>query len=102
MELSNADFLDLQLNTGSAAYHNESHTCETGASEKKSSLCGCQPPEQTGDSHPRAPLPLSVQAEVFYKEGEGKQNKEIKGQGVGEVESSPLRALHASQHSLFR
>lgn len=70
--------MSLSLNTGLSACHKESQTCEVGADEKERGLCGCQQSEKMSDSCLKAHLSAG---RCFYKEGEQKQNKEIKGRG---------------------
>lgn len=49
-----------------------------------------------GDSCHKAYLSISVQAKLFYKEQEGKQNKEMKGKGMTST-VHPDKELKAGQ-----
>ena len=82
----------LQVNAGPPACYNKSQTHETCAGEKESGLFRYQHSEKMGIS---CPSPHISAGRGVYKEGEGSQNKEIKGRWL---KSSP----HGDHNSPFQ
>ena len=71
---------------------------ETGANVKERSLFKHLSPEKMGDLYLKAHLNISVQARGFYKEGEGEQNKELKGRSW-KVLRVQISMVHSSKTS---
>lgn len=84
--------MSLSLNTGLSACCKESPTCETGADERQRGLFGCQISEMMRDSCLKAHL--NSAGRRFYKEGEQKQNGEIKARG-GKVLYVQMSIVHS-------
>ena len=85
----------------------KANTWEAGADVKERGLFRCQPPGRWGP-HVSKPVFLGIWGTLvstsishlsagrsFYKEGEGKKSKDIKGRGL-------KSSLHADKHSPFQ
>ena len=70
----------MERRSGPAACHSESQTHESGAGERKEVCSSVSHLRRWGHLVSKSIL-TSQFRQSFYKEGEGKQNKEIKGRG---------------------